>query len=108
MAALKNFLGLVLLGVAAVVGFYLVSVAQPFEFMKGYVTDEWFLKLGEYVTEWGTTALIVLGLSRMLAINNNLAICITLVLYLVLSVVVVMTFHYPQDLAEILSKLGIK
>lgn len=108
MATFKNLLGLLLLAVAAVVGFYLVSLAQPFEFMKNYIGDEWFLKLGEYVTEWGMTALIVLGLSRMLAINNNLAICITLTLYLVLSVIVVMTFHYPQDLAEILSKLGLK
>ena len=105
---IKKCLGFVMLIVALVVGFYYVSIAAPFEFMEKYIVEDWFIKLGNFVLEWGVTLLIVLGLSRMLAINNNVAIFITLILYVLLSAVVIMSLHYPDQLADLLSKIGIK
>ena len=105
---IKKCLGLGMLVVALLVGFYYVSVAVPFEFMSKYITEGWFIKLGNFVQEWGITLLVILGLSRMLAINNNVAIFITLALYVLLAALVIMTRHYPDQLAELLGKIKVK
>ncbi len=108
MEFIKKFLGLLTLIVALVLGFYLVSIAAPFDFMNNYIFEDWFLKLGEYVSEWGISVLVVLGMSRMLAVNNKIAIFISIIVYVLLSVLVIMSLHYPDQLANILSKVGIK
>lgn len=108
MEFIKKFLGFVLLLVALAMGFFLVSVAAPLEVMTKYIAEDWFVKFGEYALEWGFTALIVLGLSRMLAINNKVACVITFLLWVLLSAFVVMTLHFPEELAELLAKVGLK
>ena len=108
MEFIKKFLGFVLLLVALAMAFYLVSMAAPLEIMAKYVTEGWFVKFGEYASEWGVTALVVLGLSRMLAINNKVACVITFLLWVLLSVVVVMALHYPTELVDLLAKVGLK
>ena len=107
MEGIKKFFSFLMFIVALVVGFTLVSLTVPFEFMTKYVGEEWFLELTEYVVEWGITALVVLGLSRMLAVNNKGAVVITIILYVVLSALIVMSLHYPEKLAELLDKIGL-
>jgi len=108
MEQFKKFLGFIMLVVALLLGFVMVSLRTPFEFMENYVTKKWFLDLAEFVLEWGITALIVLGLSRMLAINNQGMVALTLILFIVFSVVIVMTLHYPEKFMDMLSKIGLK
>ena len=91
-----------------IVNIPLFSIAAPLEVMTKYIAEDWFVKFGEYALEWGFTALIVLGLSRMLAINNKVACVITFLLWVLLSAFVVMTLHFPEELADLLAKVGLK
>ena len=110
MEFIKKFLGFVMLLVAVVVGFCLVmtsTAAVGVEFAGKIVAEEWFLNLLEHVMKWGLTVLIVLGLSRMLAINNKVACFITFVLWALLSAVVVLSLNFPEEYVELLTKIGL-
>lgn len=110
MEFIKKFLGFVMLLVSVVVGFCFVMIATAgvgVEFAVKLVSEEWFLKLFEHVTKWGVTVLLVLGLSRMLAINNKVACFITFVLWALLSAVIVLSLNFPEEYADLLNKIGL-
>lgn len=109
MEFIKKFLGFVLFLVALGLAFINVALisAEHVEFFAKMVQEEWFLKVLEYAVEWGTTAIIVLGLSRMLAINNKVAMFLTFLLWLALSAVVVLAINFNAEYVELLNKIGL-
>jgi hypothetical protein len=109
MEFIKKFLGFVLLLVALGLAFVNVAnlTAPHVEFFAKMVQEEWFLKVLEYALEWGMTAIVVLGLSRMLAINNKVAMFLTFVLWVALSAVVVLALNFNAEYVELLTKIGL-